>query len=194
MSSSGVDVAGPIFRALEMDPTLRAEPYPRWAASQGIGLVDGQALGPAISVTQPITITKLVSACRSTATVTPTLQRMGIYSIVGGQATLLARTAALTNLWAVTFTEYPAALDATGGFPTSLLLSPGIAYWFPALTVGAAVQPNLSGAVANLAGALVGRSPFNGYSLNGQTDLPLGPFATPTATIGNCPYVGATTV
>jgi hypothetical protein len=114
-------------------------------------------------------ITKVRIACTTAAGATPSLIRVGVYSIAAnGDLTLVAATTSDTSLLAATATEYEKALSATWNkvagqwYATALLVktaaaSPAIAaesFGSPALTAAVNGRPRLA--------ALLGS----------QTDLP----------------------
>ena len=112
------------------------------------------------------TITQIRSVSGGTAAVTPTLCRIGIYTIDGsGNLTLAASIASDTSLWAAQNTEYLSTLSA------SFSKVVGTRYAIGHIVVGAGTAPTLTGHVISTV-AVAGRSPrICGY-VSGQTDLP----------------------
>lgn len=91
------------------------------------------------------TISNLFSRSRGTAAAGLTLARMGLYTVDSSTniATLVARIASDTTLWASTFTTYSRALDTTGGYPASYQVARGSWYAFGVIAVGT-TMPGLS--------------------------------------------------
>lgn len=99
------------------------------------------------------------------AAATPTLCRMGLYSVAGnGDLTLIASTPNDTTVWAAANTAYTRAVSA----PVSV--TKGTRYAFARLVVTAATPP--SWAAMGLALALNSVAPRLQGQLSGQTDLP----------------------
>jgi hypothetical protein len=101
-----------------------------------------------------------------------TLARMGIYTYPteGGTATLVARTASDTSLFAATNTTYTRSLDTAGGYPSTYTLNAGTRYGVAYICVGT-TQPQLIGrTVLTAVGVLPPR--LSGGSTTGLSDLP----------------------
>lgn len=136
------------------------------------------------------TFTKLRTLTSTPAAgATPTLAKMGIYSVASnGNLTLLAGTANDTTLWSATNTAYERTTT------TSYTLVAGQRYALGVLVVTAAAIPSLVGkssvgsAAAN---AELARAPRRTGSIGSQTDLPSAPTFdlvadTATAIYGAC--------
>jgi hypothetical protein len=125
------------------------------------------------------TITQLTGVSGNTAASGLTLARLGLYTFDETTATLVARTASDTTLFAAINTAYSRSLNATGGYPTSYTLTAGVRYGFAIITVGT-TMPTITGrqigtGVASLAPRMSGDS-------SGRTDLPT--TTTVTAALG----------
>ena len=118
-------------------------------------------------------ITQLGTVCRLTAVGTLTSHRLGVYTIAdSGDLTLAARTASqVAGTYSSTLTEYPYALDTTGGFPATYVLQKGVRYAFGMITVFASTAPAVKGDTVNLATATLIRPPRLSAHVAGQTDL-----------------------
>jgi hypothetical protein len=113
------------------------------------------------------TITKLSTYCGAVAAgATPTLCRMGLYTVDGatGNLTLVASTPNDTSLWAAVNTEYQKALSSSYG------VTAGTRYALGVLCVTAATAPQLAGNTPHL--AMSAKAPRLSAQLTGQTDLP----------------------
>lgn len=114
--------------------------------------------------------TKLRSIAVGAAGATPTLCKMGIYSVASnGNLTLLAATASDTAMWGTANTSYERA--TTAGFT----LVAGQRYAFAVLVVTSAAVPTLVGrsmAGSTAANTELARSPRKTASYGSQTDLP----------------------
>jgi hypothetical protein len=96
---------------------------------------------------------------------TPTICRMGLYSIDGsGNLTLIASTPNDTSLWSAINTQYAKALSASVGVVA------GTRYAFGSICVTAATVPQVAGGLPNLMMSDV--APRISAQLTGQTDLP----------------------
>ncbi|NDC96005.1 hypothetical protein EB118_22300 [bacterium] len=100
-----------------------------------------------------------------------TLARMGIYTYPtdGGTATLVARTASDTSLFAANSTLYTRSLDSTGGYPATYTLNAGTRYGVAYVVVGT-TQPQLVGRV--VVSSVAGLSPRISGASGTQSDLP----------------------
>lgn len=115
------------------------------------------------------TITKLRAYIGATNGVTPTLARMGVYSVdpTTGDLALLAASASDTTL----FTQGSGnAADATLTTPWDKVA--GTWYAWAVIQVGAATAPTLIGSTIANGGALLAEAPRLIGVVNGQTDLP----------------------
>jgi hypothetical protein len=153
--------------------------------SSGVTASAGQALIAFFTPTATITVSQIAMATSTGAVASGlTLARMGIYTYTeGGTATLVARTASDTALFAATNTAYTRSLDTTGGYPATYTLNAGTRYGVGYICVGT-TQPQLIGRVV-LAGAS-GLSPrLSTGTSTGLSDLPTS--FTP-GTNGQAPY------
>ena len=180
-----------LYRSIGMDPTVRAEPAPRWGMTGGLVLVSGTVYMCFVRPIVPLTITKLISSTNSAASTTPTLERMGLYRYDGGaNATLLARCASETTLWNATFADRERALDATGGYPTSYsLAADGTVYGLAMIFTGT-TGPNMRCFFQNTAAATGQRDPVLAAISSGKTDLPAS-LTDLSTSVGNIPWMAA---
>jgi len=115
------------------------------------------------------TITQIRAYSGSTAAAaTPTLARMGVFTVVGSAITLVASTASDTTLFAAVNTAYTRTLTV----PLSKVA--GQRYALGILVVSAAACPSYIGGPALLSAGVSDYSdspPLNGW-VSGQTDLP----------------------
>ena len=99
-----------------------------------------------------------------------TLCRMGLYTYTdAGTATLVARTASDTTLFAATNTVYTRSLDTTGGYPATYTLTAGVRYGAGYIGVGT-TQPQVTG--RNVNSVTAGLSPRLSGSSGTVSDLP----------------------
>lgn len=120
-----------------------------------------------------VTCTKIVTSAAGTAAgATPTMCRIGFYSVAAnGDMTLVCRSANNTGLWATINAEYEEAMATAGGYPSSYTFVAGQRYAGAAICVSGATIPTLAGhAFPNAAMAV--REPRLVGQLSGQTDLP----------------------
>lgn len=145
----------------------------RVVCGYGITASAGQALIAFFTPTITVTVSQIAMANGTGAVAAGlTLARMGIYTYPteGGTATLVARTASDTTLFAATNTTYTRSLDTTGGYPSSYTLNAGTRYGVAYICVGT-TQPQLVGRVVPT--AVGGVSPrLSGASATGLSDLP----------------------
>jgi hypothetical protein len=146
---------------------------PRVTCISGVTASAGQLLMAFFTPTATVTVSQIAMATGTGAVASGlTLARMGIYTYTeGGTATLVARTASDTSLFAANNTIYTRSLDTTGGYPSTYTLTAGTRYGVAFLCVGS-TQPQIVGrAVPTGVGASF--SPrLSGSSNTGQTDLP----------------------
>ena len=119
---------------------------PRVTASGAVTASAGQALLSFFKPTATVTVSQITMATAGGAVAAGlTLARMGIYTYTeGGTATLVARTASDTTLFAATNTAYTRSLDTTGGYPDTYTLNAGTRYGVGYICVGT-TQPQLVG-------------------------------------------------
>ena len=155
-------------------------------AAAGVTAGSNQALLAFFTPTVTITVSQItMTTAAGAVSAGLTLARMGLYTYPtdGGTATLVARTASDTGLFAATNTAYTRSFDTTGGYPATYTLQAGTRYGVAYLCVGT-TQPQLVGrSVATAVGSLSPR--LSGASSTGQSDL-LASF-TP-ATNGQAPF------
>ena len=145
----------------------------RVVCAYGITASAGQALIAFFTPTITVTVSQIAMANGTGAVAAGlTLARMGIYTYPtdGSTATLVARTASDTTLFAATNTTYTRSLDTTGGYPSSYTLNAGTRYGVAYICVGT-TQPQLVGRV--VVTVVAGVSPrLSGSSATGLSDLP----------------------
>lgn len=102
------------------------------------------------------------------AAATPTLCKVGVYSVAtNGDLTLVASTANTPSLWASSSTKYETALSSAYTFVG------GQRYAAAVLCVTGATAPNAFGTIiSNGSSAVLGLSPRLSGFLSGQSDLP----------------------
>lgn len=141
--------------------------------------------------TQPIT--KLGACTRGTAVAGLTSVRWGLYEVAAnGDLTLVARTAqqgSASGVYSATFTEYNAALDTAGGFPSSYTLIKGKSYALAQICVFTTTAPQLRAAAANLPTSTSARTPRLNGVVAGQSDLPATITAGTVGADGNTVYL-----
>jgi hypothetical protein len=145
---------------------------PRTTSAAGVTAAAGQALFAFFTPTTTITVSQIAMSNATGAVAAGlTLARMGIYTYTeGGTATLVARTASDTSLFAATNTTYTRSLDTTGGYPSTYTLNAGTRYGVAYICVGT-TQPQLVGrSVQTAVGVLPPR--LSGGSSTGLSDLP----------------------
>lgn len=145
---------------------------PRTTCAAGVTAAAGQALIAFFTPTATITVSQIaMSNGTGAAAAGLTLARMGIYTYTeGGTATLVARTASDTTLFAAANTTYTRSLDTTGGYPATYTLNAGTRYGVAYICVGT-TQPQMVGrAVPVSVGVLSPR--LSGGSSTGLSDLP----------------------
>jgi hypothetical protein len=142
-------------------------------AAAGVTAASNQALLAFFTPTATTTISQISMSNAAGAVSTGlTLARMGLYTYPteGGTATLVARTASDTSLFATINTTYTRSLDTTGGYPSTYTLVAGTRYAVGYICVGT-TQPQLTGRVVLTAVSLL--SPrLSGGSSTGLSDLP----------------------
>jgi lysophospholipase L1-like esterase len=114
------------------------------AINNAISMTSGQMAIGYFTALQTITINNIAAATGSTAAVaTPTICRMGVYSVDGSNnLTLLAGTTNDTSLFAGAGTEYSRALSS------AVTLTAGTQYAYGVLIVSASAMPNIMGQLA----------------------------------------------
>ncbi len=146
---------------------------PRATAAAGVTAGAGQAIMAFFTPVTTITVSQIAMSNGTGAVAAGlTLARMGIYTYPteGGTATLVARTASDTSLFAATNTTYTRSLDTAGGYPSTYTLNAGTRYGVAYICVGT-TQPQLIGrTVLTAVGVLPPR--LSGGSTTGLSDLP----------------------
>lgn len=111
-----------------------------------------------------MTVNNLTTICGTAAAATPTLCRLGIYSIDGSNnLTLIGSTANDTTLWS-SATSYTKALTS------GVAITQGSRYALATLIVSSAAVANLGGYWGVGSEGIV--SPMTGVMVNGKSDLP----------------------
>jgi hypothetical protein len=154
-------------------------------ASMGTGIL----YGPCFVADKTETVSNVTLYTGTTAAAaTPTLVRIGIYSLdAAGNATLVGSTPSDTTLFAATGTTYAKALTS------SFTKTAGTRYFIGVLVVSGAATPNFVGFVganSTLADGVFAVLPALSYQLGSQADLPA-TIATASLTNGtrNMPLV-----
>lgn len=128
--------------------------------------------------TESITKVRIYSGATA-AGATPTLIRVGIYSVAGnGDLTLIGSTANDTTLLAAQNTSYEKALQAT------FSKVKGTRYAIGVLVVTGATAPTIAANQPTVA-AMCSVAPRICGALTAQTDLPAGPFSDASLTVSN---------
>ena len=138
---------------------------PRGLSTGGISTGSGNVRLTYFTAAKTETINSIRTVCTIAGT-SPTLQRIGIYSIDGsGNLTLVASTATDTTLW-IAVTSYTKALSASFSKVRGTRYALGILY------VGTGTAPSLSGLLPGGSAAEAGQPPRLSGFVSGQTDLP----------------------
>lgn len=131
--------------------------------------------------TESITKVRLTSGSTA-AGATPTLVRVGVYSVAGnGDITLEAAIANDTTLLAAATTEYERSLTATFNKVAGSRYAVGV------LVVTAATAPTLQGTSAG-GPSIAARAPRLTAFVSGQTDLPASVASASLGATSLCPY------
>lgn len=153
------------------DPSAGVDAVQRDSATSGTACSAGTLFVSCFTAVKTATITKITMATHTTAAgATPTLVRMGLYTISGSTGTLVAATASDTALFASVSTVYDRTLDTGGGLPASYGLTAGTRYGIGVLVVTGAAAPTLAAAGPLQHVAAV--DPILCGQLAGQSDLP----------------------
>jgi hypothetical protein len=116
-----------------------------------------------------VTVSEITMRTASPAASGLTLARMGLYSVdPNGDATLVARTASDTTLFAATFTTYTRSFSTADSFPATYTLAAGQRYASAFVTTGT-TMPALVSVPGN--GAINALPPRAGGGITSQTDL-----------------------
>lgn len=141
--------------------------FPRISISQSNSSGSGNLRLAFFTARKTETITQVVAFTGTTAAAaTPTLCRIGIYSVAAnGDLTLVASTANDTTLFASTSTAYTRTLSASWSKVA------GTRYAIGALVVSGATMPMLIG-TSVIVSAVAAGPPLISAAISGQTDLP----------------------
>jgi len=132
------------------------------------GLTSGAILWTFFTPQKTITVDRITMATGSIASGSLTLARMGLYTFDETTATLVARTASDTTLFAATSTLYTKLFDTAGGYPASYQLVAGTRYGVAVICTGTTMPTLVSDVVNNTIAAQTPR--LYGYR-TGQSDL-----------------------
>jgi hypothetical protein len=140
---------------------------PRLIANGSVSMTSGTVVLTSFVGDKSEPITKISASTWSTAAgATPTLCKMGVYSIAAnGDATLVASCANDTTLFNGTFGWFQRNLTSTWNKVE------GQRYAAATLVVSGATMPTMHG-ISNLQGTDIAFLPFLSMSRTGQTDLP----------------------
>jgi len=162
----------PQFNTALGQPASVVDAISRVFAVGGVTATGNQLLLAFFTPTVTTTVSQISMSTASGAVAAGvTLARMGLYTYPtdGGTATLVARTASDTSLFAATATVYTRSFDATGGYPTTYTLTAGTRYGAAYIVVGT-TQPQLVGRV--LASSVAALSARVSGASGTQSDLP----------------------
>jgi len=126
-------------------PTTAVETFPR-ATVGFLAITSGNALYSFFTPLTTVTVSQITMLSGLTAAAGLTLARMGLftYDEASGTATLVARAASDTTLFAATRTAYTRSFDTAGSFPSSYQLVAGTRYGIALLCVGT-TMPTIQG-------------------------------------------------
>lgn len=164
--------------------TTGYSPYPRQVATAQIQANSGLMRSVLFVASKSVAISALRVFTTGAAGATPTIVRMGVYSVSGTAMTLLASTTNDTTIFSSASTSYQRNLDV------SVNLSAGSLYAFGVLVVTGASLPFYAGIsmFSSLSAAL---APEIGMNVSGLSNLP----SSATGNTGNnsCPYIEGVT-
>lgn len=144
--------------------------YPRGeAASNTIQPASGTVFFTFFTPFVSFTASSITIVSGSVAASGLTLSRMGLYTFDENTATLVARCASDTSLFAATNTAYQRSLNTTGGYPSTYTLNAGTRYGIGVICVGTTINA-FSGRLGLI--GINGLTPRTNGSLGGQSDLP----------------------
>lgn len=125
-------------------PSTAVDVFPRSEIrSSTVGIASGSMFICFFTANKTQTISQITAACGSAGSGL-TLVRMGLYTFNETTATLVARTANDTTLFAAASTVYTRSLATAGGYPATYTLQQGTRYGVGVLCVGTTV-PNMVG-------------------------------------------------
>ena len=165
----------PIYRQGALEGSFNQTPatidvFPRGeAAITTVGNTSGTVRMTFFTPLVTTTVTQITAVSGNTASSGLTLARFGLYTFDETTATLVARTASDTSIFAAINTAYTRSLDSTGGYPSSYTLTAGVRYGVALILVGTTMG-TLTGrqvgtGVESLPPRMTGQS-------TGRTDLP----------------------
>jgi hypothetical protein len=159
------------------------EPFPRWAAGAAKATGNGVLYLTYLTPSQSYPATSLSIVTGGAAGATPTLCRMGVYTIdAAGAGALVAAIANDTTLFAAGATKYARNFSAGGGLPTGYAYQAGQRYAHGVLILSAAAFPTLKGVDLGAQSGLFALAPRLFGQLTGQVDLPTSFVAASLAT------------
>ena len=156
-------VVQPYFRGYEHNSATSLDIPTRTAVNATTALTTNITYFSFFTATEALTVSNISFSSGSTPASGVSLVRFGLYTFDGTTATLVARTNNDSSRFTVANTIYTAALDSTGGFPTTYNLVAGTRYAV-AVVVVASTTPQLaavnfgaaSTAIMNLSPRVVG--------------------------------------
>ncbi len=142
---SGNVVTNATFLSRLSMPTTAVETFPRMVLSFLVA-TSGNVLYSFFTPLTTLTVSQVTMLSGGTAAAGLTLARMGLVEYVEstGVATLVARTASDTSLFAATRTAYTRSFDTAGGFPATYTLQAGTRYGVALLCIGT-TMPTIQG-------------------------------------------------
>jgi hypothetical protein len=142
---SGNVVTNATFLSRLSMPTTAVETFPRMIISFLVA-TSGNVLYSFFTPLTTLTVSQVTMLSGGTAASGLTLARMGLVEYVEstGVATLVARTASDTSLFAATRTAYTRSFDTAGGFPATYTLQAGTRYGVALLCIGT-TMPTIQG-------------------------------------------------
>lgn len=148
---------------------------PRLSVGSTRNLNNGVIYGTVFTPQENFTVNNIQSFTQTGGTDVggTTVRRMGLFTLSGNTATLVARTDSDATLFSASNTLYTRALSTTGGYPSSYTLTAGTEYLFGVIaynTGGAFNIPTI--AAGNITTQTF--TPAVNLGLTGQTDLPTG--------------------
>jgi hypothetical protein len=121
-------ITASVLAARQHQTTSVLDVLDRSNVGTSVGPVSGAVYWTFFTPSYSLTITQITMASVNAASAI-TLARFGLYTAdASGNATLVARTASDTTIFATANTVYTRSLDATGGYPTSYALTAGTRY------------------------------------------------------------------
>lgn len=183
-----ITVADPAVSAV-YDYRGAFETMSRVSAASGSAITPGRRYLMHFTALQALPLTQLDIWTGAGAIVGVTAARLGLYTVAAnGDVTLVARTALDATIGAAASTEYPRALDATGGFPATYTLIRAQRY-AASFYIAAGTPPTILGVSAN--SSLIAAAPrIMGFDNSGSgTDLNTSLTAAQIGNIGSMFYM-----